>query len=163
MDQPCIVALALAAAMPQSSILPLGELPPPGLTCEDTTPTSPLIDDCIKAFELVEPVTPIACALIWLPQSNFRTVGTCTVRTYSAFGRANCLNRSLIRGGILDILAGCSDDTFTQGSYTWTAEGDPVEGVRLMSAAWVLEEWVLRGEIEHCRFIDNYQDSVMSV
>ena len=135
MDQPCIVALALAAAMPQSSFLPLGELPPPGLICADTIPTSPLIDDCIKAFELVEPVTPIACTLDWRSQDDFRTVGTCTIRTYSAFGRAHCLNRSLIRSGILDILAGCSDDTFTQGSYTWTAEGDPVEGVRLMSAA----------------------------
>ena len=135
MDQLCIVALALAAAMPQSSILPIDEFPPPGLICADTIPTSPLIDDCIKAFELVEPVTPIACTFQFQTQDDFRTAGTCTVHTYSEFGRAHCLNRSLIRSGILDILGGCSDDMFTQGSYTWTAEGEPREGVKLIRSA----------------------------
>jgi len=126
---------ALAAAMPQSSILPIDEFPPPGLTCTATTPTSPLIGDCVMAFEQIEPGEPGACILIFQTEVDFITVGTCTVHTYSQRGRAHCLNRDKIRSGILNILGPCSDGGFTEGSYTWTGEDEPREGVKLIRSA----------------------------
>ena len=144
MDQLWTAVLALAAAMPQSSSVPTNDtlFPPPGLTCTETSPTSPLVDDCILAYLQIEPGNPEFCILVFLTQDDFKTVGTCTVHTYSESGRAHCLNRDNIRSGILDILGPCSNNGSIQGSYTWTAEDQPREGVKLIrSAAWVLEEW----------------------
>lgn len=135
MDQLCIVALALAAAMPQSSVLPIEEFPPPGSTCTEISPNSPLLDDCIRAWEEIEPRESTICPTIFLTQHVFKTVGTCTVHTYSELGKAHCLNRDDIGEGILKILVPCSNTKFTGGSWTWTPEGQPREGVKLVRSA----------------------------
>ena len=133
MDQLCVVALALAAAMPQSTDPTV--FPPPGRQCAKTysASTSPLIADCEKALNKISAGDPPQiCTAMFLPQKDIVTVGTCTVRTYSEEGNAHCLGGSNIRAGVRAVLDGCKKDTYTQGSYTWTPASAKRDGVSLI-------------------------------
>ena len=123
--------------MPQSSTDPV--FPPPGLTCTPPYLASiaPLVTDCKKALERVPPVKPGVCTKIWQTEKDIVTVGTCIVHTYSAAGRAHCLDGNEIRNGIQQILRSCTGNGYTSGSYTWTAEGAKREGVMLLKSASV--------------------------
>ena len=140
MDQLYTAALALAAAMPQSSPEPTNDslFPPRGHTCTEITNNSPFYDDCKMASQQIRSSPPEIDCESENPQyqHDVITVDTCTVHTYSQKGNARCLNRNYILIGIEDILRECStDDGYTQGSYTWTQEGEPREGVKLIRSA----------------------------
>ena len=72
------------------------------------------------------------------PQNQYDviTVDTCTVHTYSQKGNAHCLDQGYILGGIDDIMRKCSINGYSQGSFTWTREGEPREGVKLIRSTF---------------------------
>ena len=119
--------------MPQSSPTDDNLFPSPGIECTTTT-DSPLWQNCQEAYENIVPGDPQACPSISREQYYYVTIGTCTIQTYSQLGRAHCLNGYDIQNGILEILARCTKDEGVQGSYTWTKEGNPREGVMLVYA-----------------------------
>ena len=119
--------------MPQSPPVD-NSFPPPGPTCTRITTNSPLYNDCKAASQRIKFSPPdFDCGFIPPQnQNDVITVGTCTVRTYSQGGNANCLDRNHILNGIENILRECSTNGYTQGSYTWTQEGEPRKGVKLI-------------------------------
>ena len=127
--------------MPQSSPTDDNSFPSPGLKCTTTT-ESPFFEDCLDAYQKITPGDPEVCIMIISEQWDYITVGTSTVHTYSQAGNAHCLNGDYIRKGVLDILSKCTKDGQAQGSSTWTKEGNPREGVKLIRSA--SQEWVLR-------------------
>ena len=123
--------------MPQSS--PAPTFPPPGYTCTPPYDASsaPLVEDCKLALQQVTPGQPEICTQQIQTGMDFVTVGTCTVHTYSAHGKAHCLNGDDIRGAIWSIIHLCSSDGFTRGSFTWTPEGASADGVTLKRSSSV--------------------------
>jgi len=125
---------ALAAAMPQSST-PTTTFPPPGLTCPATYTNAPLIADCEAALkQITAGPAPQICTDIFTVEKPIKTVGTCTVQTYSSRGKAHCLAGDNIRAGVRVIIDSCKSTVFTQGSYTWTQDPNR-DGVRLIKTA----------------------------
>ena len=125
--------------MPQSPPEPTNDnlFPPPGSTCTEITTKSPRYDHCKAASELIRDLPPqVDC----YPQSQHDvfTVGTCTVHAYSQKDNAHCLDRNFIVTGIENILRACSKNGYTQGSYTWTREGELREGVKLIRSTFEL-------------------------
>ena len=128
--------MALAAALPQYSSVPDPNMfPPPVLHCAEITYSAPFIADCEKALEQVAPVKPEFCTFIFAQQQDIVTVGSCTIHTYSERGSAHCLDGNDIRSGVKAILCSCTKDSYTQGSYTWTPEGELRDGVKLIKSA----------------------------
>ena len=133
MNQLYITALVLAAAMPQAT-----QFPEPwdlGARCPHLLEgpfIPPLKNDCYIALEKIRNSPPGTCDKMSY-QEDITTVGTCTVRTYSAKGKAQCLDTLEILEGIFRIIRDCSSRLYTEGSYTWTQPGTPVEGVYLIA------------------------------
>ena len=108
--------------------------PPPGLDCGPINFDSPHYEDCDEAYRQIKSSPLQLICGFGQPQyqHDVITIGTCTVHTYSQKGNAHCLNRNHILAGIEDIMHTClTDDGYTQGSYTWTKEGQQREGVSL--------------------------------
>ena len=123
--------------MPQSP--PVDDsFPPPGLVCAPLTNDSPLFHDCDEAYQqIISKLPEVTCG--FKPhkhQYDFKTVRSCTVHTYSQTGNAHCVRHVALLTGIDNILHSCSNNGYTQGSYTWTREGEPREGVKLIRSTF---------------------------
>jgi len=109
------------------------QVPTGTLTCTPISPLGfPLKADCVAALAKVKPVKPEICLTVFKTESDYVTVGTCTVHTYSYHGKAHCLDGKLIIKGGKEILKRCTFENYTGGQYEWETATEGGEGVKLI-------------------------------